>query len=121
MTQYLRNALPFELIEAARVDGASVFRTFWSVALPTARPAAAMLALFIFIQTWTNYFWPYITLGGSKAMTLPVALSTLANHYFNDYSLILAGVLLSIIPLLLLFIFLGRQLVKGIMEGAVKG
>lgn len=121
MTQYLRNALPFELIEAARVDGASVFRTFWSVALPTARPAAAMLALFIFIQTWTNFFWPYITLKGSTATTLPVALSTLSNNYFNDFSLILAGVLLSIIPLLILFIVLGRQLVKGIMEGAVKG
>ena len=60
MTQYLKNALPFELIEAARVDGASMFRTFWSIALPIARPAAAMLALFIFIQTWTNFFWPYI-------------------------------------------------------------
>jgi cellobiose transport system permease protein len=121
MTQYLKNALPFELIEAARVDGASVFRTFWSIALPTARPAAAMLALFIFIQTWTDFLWPYITLKGSTATTLPVALSTLSNNYFNDYSLILAGVLLSIVPLLILFIFLGRQLVKGIMEGAVKG
>jgi cellobiose transport system permease protein len=121
MTQYLRNALPFELIEAARVDGASMFRTFWSIALPIARPAAAMLSLFIFIQTWTNFFWPYITLKGSEATTLPVALATLSNNYFNDYSLILAGVLLSIIPLLLLFLLVGRQLVKGIMEGAVKG
>jgi cellobiose transport system permease protein len=121
MTQYLRNALPFELIEAARVDGASMFRTFWSIALPIARPAAAMLSLFIFIQTWTNFFWPYITLKGSDATTLPVALATLSNNYFNDYSLILAGVLLSIIPLLLLFLLVGRQLVKGIMEGAVKG
>ena len=121
MTQYLRNALPFELIEAARVDGASMFRTFWSIALPIARPAAAMLALFIFIQTWTNFFWPYIALKGSEATTLPVALATLSNNYFNDYSLILAGVLLSIIPLLLLFLLVGRQLVKGIMEGAVKG
>jgi len=121
MTQYLRQALPFELIEAARVDGASMFRTFWSIALPTARPAAAMLGLFIFIQTWTNFFWPYITLKGSDATTLPVALSTLSNNYFNDYSLILAGVLLSIVPLLILFLVVGRQLVKGIMEGAVKG
>jgi len=80
-----------------------------------------MLGLFIFIQTWVNFFWPYITLKGSSATTLPVALSTLANNYFNDYSLILAGVLLSIIPLLIVFLFAGRQLVKGIMEGAVKG
>lgn len=121
MTQYLRQALPFELIEAARMDGASMFRTFWSIALPAARPAAAMLALFIFIQTWTNFFWPYIALKGSSTVTLPVALSTLSNNYFDDYSLILSGVILSILPLLALFLVTGRQLVKGIMEGAVKG
>ena len=121
MTQYLRQALPFELIEAARMDGASMFRTFWSIALPAARPAAAMLSLFIFIQTWTNFFWPYIALKGSTTVTLPVALSTLSNNYFDDYSLILSGVILSILPLLALFLVAGRQLVKGIMEGAVKG
>lgn len=120
MTQYLRQALPYELIEAARVDGASMFRTFWSIALPAARPAAAMLALFIFIQTWTNYFWPYIVLDNDSA-TLPVALSTLANNYFDDYSLIFSGIIVSIIPLFILFLVTGRQLVKGIMEGAVKG
>jgi cellobiose transport system permease protein len=80
-----------------------------------------MLALFIFIQTWTNFFWPYIALKGSANVTLPVALSTLSSNYFDDYSLILAGVILSILPLLVLFIVAGRQLVKGIMEGAVKG
>jgi len=120
MTQYLRQALPYELIEAARVDGASMIRTFWSIALPAARPAAAMLALFIFIQTWTNYFWPYIVLDNDSA-TLPVALSTLANNYFDDYSLIFSGIIVSIIPLFILFLVTGRQLVKGIMEGAVKG
>jgi len=120
MTQYLRQALPFELIEAARIDGASMIRTFWSIALPAARPAAAMLALFIFIQTWTNFFWPFIVLD-KDSQTLPVALSVLSNNYFDDYSLILAGAVVSIIPLLILFIVAGRQLVKGIMEGAVKG
>ena len=120
MTQYLEQALPYELIEAARIDGASMFRTFWSVALPSARPAAAMLALFIFIQTWTNFFWPFIVLD-KDSQTLPVALSVLSNNYFDDYSLILAGAVVSILPLLLLFIVAGRQLVKGIMEGAVKG
>ena len=120
MTQYMRQALPYELIEAARVDGASMFRTFWSIALPSARPAAAMLALFIFIQTWTNFFWPFIVLD-NKSATLPVALATLSNNYFDDYSLIFAGVIISIVPLFLLFLVTGRQLVKGIMEGAVKG
>lgn len=120
MTQYLTQALPFELIEAARVDGASMFRTFWSIAFPSARPAAAMLALFIFIQTWTNFFWPFIVLD-KDSQTLPVALSVLSNNYFDDYSLILAGAVVSIVPLLILFLVAGRQLVKGVMEGAVKG
>ena len=120
MTQYLEQALPYELIEAARVDGANMIRTFWNVGWPAARPAAAMLALFTFITSWTNYFWPFIVLD-KDSRTLPVALSALSNNYFDDYSLIMAGVLMSILPLLLLFIVAGRQLVQGIMAGAVKG
>jgi cellobiose transport system permease protein len=120
MTQYLDSALPYELIEAARVDGASMFRTFWSIALPAARPAAAMLALFTFITSWTNFFWPSIVLGNQNP-TLPVALKLLQAGFFQDLPLIMAGVVLSIIPLLLLFVVAGRQLVAGIMAGAVKG
>jgi cellobiose transport system permease protein len=120
MTQYLDSALPYELIEAARVDGASMFRTFWSVALPAARPAAAMLALFTFITSWTNFFWPSIVLGNQNPI-LPVALKLLQAGFFQDLPLIMAGVVLSIIPLLLLFVVAGRQLVAGIMAGAVKG
>ena len=120
MTQYLAQALPYELIEAARVDGASMIRTLWSVALPAARPAAAMLALFIFIATWTNFFWPFIVLDRQNP-TLPVALSLLQSNYFVDYSVVMAGVILSTIPLLILFVFAGRHLVSGIMQGAIKG
>lgn len=120
MTQYIRDALPYELIEAARVDGASMFRTFRSVALPAARPAAAMLALFTFVGSWTNFFWPFIVLG-AKNPTLPVALQLLQASYFKDYSLIMAGVVVATVPLLLLFVFAGKQLVSGIMQGAVKG
>ena len=120
MTQYLESALPYELIEAARVDGASMIRTFWSIALPAARPAATMLGLFTFVTSWTNYFWPFIILGSSNP-TLPVALQLLQGTFFKDMSLVMAGVVLSVIPLLLLFIAAGRQLVAGIMQGAVKG
>jgi cellobiose transport system permease protein len=120
MTQYLSQTLPDELIEAARIDGASMIRTFWHVGLPAARPAAAMLALFIFISTWTNFFWPFIVLDRQNP-TLPVALSLLSANYFVDYSVVLAGVLLSTIPLLILFFVAGKQLVSGIMQGAVKG
>ncbi|MFI8592916.1 carbohydrate ABC transporter permease [Microbacterium sp. NPDC078428] len=120
MTQYLRQAVPDELIEAARVDGASMIRTFWTVGLVAARPAAAMLGLFTFVTAWNNFFWPFIVLDRQNP-TLPVALSLLQSNYFVDYSIVLAGVLLSTIPLLILFVFAGRQLVSGIMQGAVKG
>ncbi|MBB3157296.1 cellobiose transport system permease protein [Microbacterium proteolyticum] len=120
MTQYLRQSVPDELIEAARVDGASSFRTFLTVGVPAARPAAAMLGLFTFVSAWNNFFWPFIVLDRQNP-TLPVALSLLQSNYFVDYSIVLAGVLLSTIPLLLLFVFAGKQLVSGIMQGAVKG
>lgn len=121
MTQYLQDALPYELIEAARVDGATMIRTFWSVALPAARPAAAMLFLFTFIAQWTNYFWPMIVLGSNQSSMLTTAMAGLKASRFTDYTIILAGVVLTTFPLILLFIFAGKQLVSGIMAGAVKG
>jgi cellobiose transport system permease protein len=120
MTQYMQQSLPTELIEAARVDGCNMIRTFWNVAVPAARPAAAMLFLFTFVTAWNNFMWPLIILDQSNP-TLPLALSMLQGNFFVDYSLVLSGVLLATIPLLLLFIFAGRQLVSGIMAGAVKG
>lgn len=120
MTQYLENALPYELIEAARVDGASMIRTFWNVAMPAARPAAAMLALFTFIGSWVNYFWPSIILSPQNP-TLPMVTKLLQAGYHTDYALIMAGVAISTAPLIVLFFVAGRQLVAGIMQGAVKG
>ena len=116
----LESALPYELIEAARVDGCSMIRAFWHVAFPAARPAATMLGLFTFIGSWTAFFWPFIALGSSNP-TLPVAIQLLQASYFKDYSLILAGVTVAALPLVVAFIFAGRQLVAGVMQGAVKG
>lgn len=120
MTQYIGQVVPDELIESARLDGANTFRAFWSVVLPVLRPAAAMLALFTFVATWTDFFWPYIILNGNNP-TLPVSLQLLQATYFVDYSIVLAGALLATVPLLLLYIFAGKQLVAGVMQGAVKG
>ncbi len=120
MTPDLEQAVPYELIEAARIDGCSMIRTFWHVVMPAARPAAAMLALFTFVGSWTNFFWPFIVLGSTNP-TLPVAVQLLQASYFKDYSLILAGVVLSTIPLIVVFAVAGKQLVSGIMQGAVKG
>ena len=121
MTQYLEGALPYELIEAARMDGASMIRTFWNVAVPAARPAAAMLFLFTFVAQWTNYYWPMLILGSNNKAVLTVAAATLKASRFTDFTLIMSGVILTSFPLVILFFFMGRQLVSGIMAGAVKG
>ncbi|WP_372727621.1 carbohydrate ABC transporter permease [Nocardioides sp.] len=120
MRQYLVDALPDELIEAARVDGCSMIRTFWHVAVPAARPAMAILGMFTFMATWTDFFWPLIVLPAGNP-TVQIALQQLQSGYYVDYSLVLAGAVLSTVPLLILFIFAGRHLVSGIMQGAVKG
>lgn len=120
MTQYLESALPFELVESARMDGCSMIRTFWHVVMPAARPAASMLGLFTFIGSWTAFFWPFIVLGSANP-TLPVSIQLLQASYFKDYSLILAGVTIAAVPLIVVFLFAGRQLVAGVMQGAVKG
>ena len=121
MTQYLEQALPYELVEAARVDGCSMFSTFIHVALPAARPAAAMLALFTFVNQWTQYYWPFLILGTNNKALLTVAASTLRGGHFTDYTLIMSGVILTAFPLILLFFFVGKHLVSGIMTGAIKG
>lgn len=120
MRQYLVDAIPDELIEAARVDGCSMARTFWNVAVPAARPAAAILWLFTFMATWTDFFWPLIVLPASNP-TIQIALQQLQSGYYVDYSLVLAGATLSTVPLIALFVLTGRHLVSGIMQGAVKG
>ncbi|WP_285117459.1 carbohydrate ABC transporter permease [Leifsonia sp. fls2-241-R2A-40a] len=119
MRQYLVDVIPDELIEAARVDGASMIRTFWHVGVPAARPAMAILGLFTFMTAWTDYLWPLLV--APQNPTLQVALSQLQSAKYVDYSIVLAGAVLATIPLLILFVLAGRQLVSGIMAGAVKG
>jgi cellobiose transport system permease protein len=120
MRQYLVDVIPDELIEAARVDGANQFRVFLTVAVPAGRPAMAILGLFTFMATWTDYLWPLIVLNPTNP-TLQTALSQLQSGYYIDYSIVLTGAILATIPLLVLFIAAGRQLISGIMAGAVKG
>lgn len=119
MTQYLEEALPYELVEAARVDGASMIRTFWSIALPAARPAAATLALFTFIGSWNSFFWPSVVL--RSQLTMPLVVPQLKGVYTSDTGLVMAGVFLVASPLLIVLIAAGKQLVSGVMAGAVKG
>ncbi|MCX4781882.1 carbohydrate ABC transporter permease [Streptomyces sp. NBC_01264] len=120
MRQYLIQSLPDELIEAARVDGASTARIFWSIVIPIARPGMAVLGMLTFMTAWNDFFWPVIALS-SQEPTVQVALRQLGGGYVNDQSVIMAGTLLGTLPVLLVFGLLGRQIVGGIMQGAVKG
>jgi cellobiose transport system permease protein len=122
MRQYLVDVIPDELIEAARMDGASMWGTFWHVAVPAARPAMAVLALFSFMAAWTDFLWPLLVLGPTNpsVQTALAALSA-SGGQTPDNSMVLTGAVLSVVPLLILFIVAGRQLIAGIMQGAVKG
>ncbi|HXF57023.1 MAG TPA: carbohydrate ABC transporter permease [Actinomycetota bacterium] len=121
MRQYISSAVPQELLEAGRVDGCSTFRLFWSVVVPAARPGAAVLGLFTFMQTWNDFLWPLVVLRDPNRLTVQVALQGLNEAYFEDYGMVMAGTVLSVLPLLVIFVLLGRQIVGGIMEGALKG
>ncbi|MFE6896447.1 carbohydrate ABC transporter permease [Streptomyces sp. NPDC057717] len=120
MRQYLVQALPTELIEAARVDGASSLRVVWHVVFPAARPAMAVLGLLTFVMAWNDFLWPIIALNGENP-TVQVALNQLGTGYIPDDSVIMAGALLGTLPLLIAFLLFGKQIVGGIMQGAVKG
>ena len=121
MRQYIAGAVPNELIDAARVDGCHTLRVFWHVVLPAVRPIAAVLGLLTFMNTWNDFFWPLIVLTPHNP-TVQVAVSTLAGaQYVPDYALILTGTFISILPLLVVFLVLGKQIVGGIMKGAIKG
>ena len=120
MRQYLMEALPYELIEAAKIDGANNFRIVLSVVLPVARPAMMVLGMLTFVQAWNDFFWPYLALNQQNP-TLQVALGQLSASYTPDTSIVMAGALISTLPLLVVFVIFGKQIVGGIMSGAVKG
>ena len=120
MRQYVASAVPDELIEAAYMDGAGPFRVFWSIVVPAARPAMAVLGMLTFLMAWNDFFWPIIVLS-SQNPTVQVSFQSLATGYAPQQSIIMAGTLYGTVPVLVVFALLGRQIVGGIMQGAVKG
>ena len=121
MRQIIDAQIPNELLEAASIDGASVPRIFTSIVLPSIRQSSFVLGLFAFLAAWNDYLWPTIVLQSPKNFTLQVALTQLKPMYGLDYALQMGGAFLATAPLLILFIFVGRRLVTGVMDGAVKG
>ena len=120
MRQYISRAVPDELIESAYMDGASTTKVFTSIVVPAVRPAMAVLAMLTFLTAWNDFFWPMITLN-SQNPTVQVSFESLATGIVPQQSIIMAGTLYGTVPVLIVFAILGRQIVGGIMQGAVKG
>ncbi len=114
-------AVPGELEEAARIDGANALQTWWHVMLPLIRPTLATLAVFSVIGAWSNLLWPLIVLQSEHKMTLPVAINRLLSVYASNPRLAYAGSVLALIPMVCVYIVAQRWLVRGITAGAVKG
>jgi multiple sugar transport system permease protein len=114
-------SIPDELLDAARVDGAGELRIFTSVVLPLLRPVLATLAIITFMNTWNDFLWPLIVLTDDAKQTLPVALARLVGEHALDTELMMAGAVLTVLPVLLVFLALQRSYIEGILMGSVKG
>ena len=121
MRQVIDAQVPNELLESASIDGAGVFRAYWSLVLPIIAQSSFVLGLFSFLATWNDFLWPLLVLQSPENFTAQVAVNQLKSSYAIDYALNMGGAFLSTAPLIVLFIFVGRRLVRGVMDGAVTG
>lgn len=115
------DAVPIELEEAARVDGASRFRIFWSIVLPLSRPILASVAIFVFIGAWNNFLWPFLVINDTQLMTLPVGLQTVISAYGVQYAQVMAQAVLAALPLIVVFLIFQKQIVKGVATSGFGG
>lgn len=114
-------AVPRELEEAARMDGCSPLGEWWNVLIPAARPDLITLGMFVFIGTWSDFLWPLVILDDPKLYTLPLGLQQLASSFSLDWRLVAAGAVVSILPVLILFVLLQRFILPSASGDAVKG
>ena len=113
-------SIPDSLLEAARIDGASEFKIYRLVVLPICRPILVTLAIFTFMGAWNDFMWPLIVLTDERMYTLPVALANLLGEHVQDTELMMAGSVLTILPVMLLFMFVQRAYIEGITAGSLK-
>ncbi|MFV0363988.1 MAG: carbohydrate ABC transporter permease [Suipraeoptans sp.] len=121
MVSFVKSALPLELVESARIDGASEPRIFCKIAMPCIRPGLLTLCLLQFLWSWNSYMYPLVFVNKADNYTIPIFVKSLASAYRTDYGAQLAGLTLSTIPILILFIFGSKSFIKGLTSGAVKG
>jgi multiple sugar transport system permease protein len=120
MRQFIAE-IPTDLLDAARIDGCSDFRIYFQIILPLIRPAIAALSIFVFIGSWDNFLWPLIVLSSETWKPLPLGLALFAEEYFTKTNLAMAGVTVSVIPVLIFYILLQRQFVRGISMTGLSG
>ncbi|WP_020574987.1 carbohydrate ABC transporter permease [Actinopolymorpha alba] len=120
LRQYAQGAIPSDLLDAARIDGCNFWQQYRNVALPLLRPALAFLGIFTFIGTWNDYLWPLVVLIDPEKVTLQVALSQMKGLFTTDYSMVMAGTLLAVIPLIIVFFIGARQFLSDLAAGALK-
>lgn len=123
MRQYMIT-LPEELLDAARIDGASEFRLYWQIALPLSKPALSAFGIILFLQQWTNFLWPLIILNTADKFTLPIGLAMLVSQLSNfrvEWGAVMVVATLTTLPILLAFLLLQRQFISGLTLGSVKG
>lgn len=113
--------IPDDLLEAGRIDGCSEFRLYWNVALPVSRPMIGAFCLISFMATWNSFLWPQIVLHSKERFTLPIALTQTVGLYSQQYGVLMAGTVLSILPVVILFFILQKEFISGLTAGAVKG
>jgi cellobiose transport system permease protein len=121
MRQHIGATISDELLQAARIDGATTWQIFWRIAYPLVRPAAFVIGLLGFVTAWNDFLWPFIVLKSPEMYTAQIAIKALQNSMDIDLGLAMSGSFLATLPLLVLFIFVGRRMVAGIMDGAFKG
>lgn len=114
-------SIPQDLLDAARIDGASEWKIYWSIVLPLASPVLVTLAIFTFMNMWNDFMWPLIILTDSSKYTLPVAIANLVGEHVMDVELMMASSVLTVTPVLILFLALQRYYIAGLMAGGVKG
>ncbi|WP_432541450.1 carbohydrate ABC transporter permease [Kineococcus sp. SYSU DK002] len=120
MRQYISSALPDEMLDAATVDGCGFFRQYLLIVLPVIRPGLAFLGIYTFVAAWNDYVWPLIVLVNPDMLTLQVALSQLNASRGTDYAVVMAGALLAIVPLVVVFLVFSKQFVADSVKGAVR-
>jgi multiple sugar transport system permease protein len=120
MRQVIRS-LPYEILDAGRIDGCNEFSLFWRVVLPMSTNGVAVMCIFTFVLTWNDFLWPLIILNSEQMRTLPIALATFQSTFETDYGLLMAGGVIMAVPMFVMFFFFQRYFLQGVTVGGVKG